>query len=489
VALFEETFEAWTGADFDAYVETKWRSNRFNLERGRVRQRVMSLVEQATQGRDLAGLELWTSRDHPAFVNAHTVDHQEAFWCRTAVDRERLQARDDTVSASEPINCHAHAGLSVGLEGVVLVLRVPVDAKFDQTAWRRHVERLGAWAAEPGHLLQIDGQQGDLEALAAAASQDRPVEVRVARRIPRELALEGQGGLPEVALWLDVALPLLQDCLGPVPEAVDAATDATGSTEPAPDEVVTTAASMPPPRQRPMRPVAPAGSAHPERPAASERAVGPYRPAWARETAPQASFRAPAAPGSASADAREERPGPPPRDDRRGPPPPRDSGPPRGPVPPRDSAQPPRPDPRAGDSRPRDDRPRDDRRAPLGPPADRRAPAGPPGPRGDAPGRSPERPDDRRPRADSRPPHGDRPRDDRPRDDRFRGGPGRPYELGPDPREREQPTSVAPGARVQLLGGLFAGKVATVAEISGGQVHVMLGAMAVKVPLDQVRLA
>jgi hypothetical protein len=42
---------------------------------------------------------------------------------------------------------------------------------------------------------------------------------------------------------------------------------------------------------------------------------------------------------------------------------------------------------------------------------------------------------------------------------------------------------------VQLLGGLFAGKVATVAEISGGQVHVMLGAMAVKVPLDQVRLA
>jgi len=50
-------------------------------------------------------------------------------------------------------------------------------------------------------------------------------------------------------------------------------------------------------------------------------------------------------------------------------------------------------------------------------------------------------------------------------------------------------TTVAPGARVTLNTGLFAGKVGTVQAVAGDTVHVLLGLMAVKVALADVRLA
>ena len=46
--MFDERFDGWTPKDFEAYAKTKWRSNRFNLERQRVRLRLMDLLERAT---------------------------------------------------------------------------------------------------------------------------------------------------------------------------------------------------------------------------------------------------------------------------------------------------------------------------------------------------------------------------------------------------------------------------------------------------------
>ena len=68
-------------------------------------------------------------------------------------------------------------------------------------------------------------------------------------------------------------------------------------------------------------------------------------------------------------------------------------------------------------------------------------------------------------------------------------GAGRPFELRPDPRERPAHETVAPGARVTLLSGLFAGKTATVTHVAGDHVQVHVGLMAVKVPIGDVRLA
>ena len=58
-ALFDERFEGWLAADFDAFAERKWASNRFNLERGRVRSRLLDLLGQVRSKTALQdGLEL-----------------------------------------------------------------------------------------------------------------------------------------------------------------------------------------------------------------------------------------------------------------------------------------------------------------------------------------------------------------------------------------------------------------------------------------------
>ena len=78
MGLFQERFEAWEAADFAAYEPSKWASKRFNLERGRVRRRLISLLEQMVSGGQVetSDLEIWTSRDHPNFFNKHKVDRQ-----------------------------------------------------------------------------------------------------------------------------------------------------------------------------------------------------------------------------------------------------------------------------------------------------------------------------------------------------------------------------------------------------------------------------
>ena len=426
MALFE-AFDHWTQADFDAYAQPKWRSNRFNRERGEVRQRLTSALEQARAhaAAPLGDLALWTSRDHPAFVNGHEVRHQLAIWCRAPSLREALQSRDPTVLAEEPQTTHAHAGLCLDEQRLTWLLAVPAEARFDQEAWRTHVPELERLAREPGAVLRLGGEIAEAGALAQAASSDAAVDLRIEWPAERAAVLAGAVGVEELGAKVAQTLAVLHALLGAVPEIAAPAAEPAAQAPAAIATVQPTRASiLPPPRSRPMRPVAPAGSAHHE-----ARSEPRFEPRF--EPRPQL----------------------------------------RPPV-----HQPP-PGPPAG-QRPQSNDRRD--QAQRGPGPDQARRPGPP-PQS-APG--PSRP------AQAAGPHPGGPRRDergpRPQDPRSQGP--RAYELGPDPRAKESFAAVAPGARVTLLAGLFAGKTATVQSVNGDGVQVLLGSMAVKVALADVRL-
>lgn len=208
MALFEERFEAWTGADFDAYAEPKWKSNRFSLERTRVKTRVVSLVEQALvrSGVPAVGVELWTSRHDPALVNAHSVSRQLVLLTRPVAAREAIEARDPGLSASEPDRFHAWLGVEVDRNGVAFRLCLPEGARMDRTRWPAH---LAAWQALTlDHAVRIAGQVVPPESLTSLESQ--PVDVRLEQTFERQAALEGAAGIDDLALWLTRTLPILQ---------------------------------------------------------------------------------------------------------------------------------------------------------------------------------------------------------------------------------------------------------------------------------------
>ena len=58
MGLFDERFDGWQASDFAAFEQRKWSSNRFNLERGRVRRRLIDLLAQVRE-----------AADHPAVLS------------------------------------------------------------------------------------------------------------------------------------------------------------------------------------------------------------------------------------------------------------------------------------------------------------------------------------------------------------------------------------------------------------------------------------
>ena len=88
-------FPQWTAADFDAYLEPKWRSNRFNLERMRTREKLVQFQQTVLENPALQGegqaLE-WT-HDHPTVFNQKMVKSQWAFLIRNEEARRNLIRR------------------------------------------------------------------------------------------------------------------------------------------------------------------------------------------------------------------------------------------------------------------------------------------------------------------------------------------------------------------------------------------------------------
>ena len=186
MALFEERFDVWQAADLAAYEPRKWSSKRFNLERGRVRSRLISLLEQIASAAALhtEGLEIWTSRDHPNIFNSHRVDHQWAVWCRPLKSREHMGRLDATLSVRRALDCHLHLGVQISGDGLRLVFCLPAGARFDQSL--------------RADLLASLGDQGAVDADG---------EVRVEVRHSAEDLLGGSATLAEVQTWVESLWP------------------------------------------------------------------------------------------------------------------------------------------------------------------------------------------------------------------------------------------------------------------------------------------
>ncbi len=391
MALFSESFDCWLASDFDAYKEEKWRSNRFNLERGRVRERLISALQQALaiaqQTSD--GLDLWTSSDHPVLFNDHQVSRQLALFCRTAGERERLQQQNSQLSATEPNNFHAWLGIELTQQQLILRLAVPRLAAPDQLSWRSHLLELAEFAAAAGSVLRLDDNAVDVAELAEV-TQEHALALAVDRVFPRDAALASELDLVALAAWLGRGLHLLRLILG--------------STQPAAELELPSTSAVPPTRLQ-------------EPPQRREQAPAPSRAAYGYR--PQTPI-APRNLDAARVRAPIERIVPPtwhPEETRRPPPPrelPRDRPPPSR-EPWRDRPQAPRV---AAQERPRT-------LAPIVAPA-----AAPP----------------------------------------------------------RNPGVLEPGARVELLAGLFKGKIATVSAIAADHVQLHLGLMALKVPVGQLRV-
>lgn len=503
--MFDERFEGWVADDFAAYDERKWRSNRFNLERRRVRARLVDLVTRAAANLPSEGLEVWSGLDHPSFFNGHAVSSQRVAWCRGSAQRASLMRANPSVEADRVERCHAHLGLEVDAEGVTLLLDVPADAAFDHAVAAR--------------------ARAEAEGLAAASQADFCAHElggwRVSRRW-RPLADPAAGGAPdeaatlephtaEVAAWLGALWPLFQASLwrtdndptglaaslaaassverAAAPDAGFAADAApvdspaaapAGATPQAADAPASRTAERDPPGQ-PRRP-APRPGPRPGPGPAPRRAAPhrpPPRPAGSRQPGPKAPWRArsrgPAtiAPPGSGRDAKAE-------EEARL-------------AAERAAAE------RASEERaakalallsagstrsggasgrsatrgergpagaPRDSRSREGQ---AGRPGDRRGAGGGASARGHARG-------DRQPAGRREPRRGSGARP-------SPAGPRRPYEARP----AVERATVAVGAEVELTAGLFSGKRGVVRAVSGNQAEVDVGGMQLKVRLTELR--
>jgi hypothetical protein len=202
VALFSEEFAGWRDSDFDAFAQSKWRSNRYTPERTQVRLRLATAMESAVAaaGLSAAGLQLWSSRPEPAFTNEHEVRSLTLAWTR--------------VGAEDVETAHMYAGLAVDVANVTLRLRLPGE---QQMAWQPMRATLAELAALADMRVRIGGVELDVGALAGS---ELPGDLMLERVMPRSEAIAGLLTVDELAAWSGVVLPLLAQLLGITLESV-----------------------------------------------------------------------------------------------------------------------------------------------------------------------------------------------------------------------------------------------------------------------------
>ncbi|MCC6752301.1 MAG: KOW motif-containing protein [Deltaproteobacteria bacterium] len=143
-------FQGFTPADFDAFLERKWRSNVFNLERLQVKQKLLGL------GRDLnplmvapdgSLLECETSAEHPALWNQHRVENQYLFFSRNKEARcelDRIIDRQRTIASliedPSPLRNHIFLSLMVDAKGLEVALKLHADAAVDRENLQRKTQ-------------------------------------------------------------------------------------------------------------------------------------------------------------------------------------------------------------------------------------------------------------------------------------------------------------------------------------------------------------
>ena len=133
-------FNGFVPADFDAYQEKKWGSNRFNLERMRTREKLTGLHISLQSAWKSHGetLEVGWSHDHPTVFNHKKVSSQ---WCYTIRSEDARKMLTGTLSRSKSIGAqvedpalhhlHALVALEIDSEGLGCFFGLHRNASVD----------------------------------------------------------------------------------------------------------------------------------------------------------------------------------------------------------------------------------------------------------------------------------------------------------------------------------------------------------------------
>jgi hypothetical protein len=155
-----EDFPGFAAEDFAAFQERKWGSNRFNLERMKVRSKMEALAKTLEEPLEetIKGLILRTTLDHPHIFNQNCVRHiwlyadrpgEERLELSRIVDKE-LTIRDK-VQDSVPEHQVSLAGVGINESGLTCFFRMHCNAVLD----RRNLLARLADPAEQQHLAVL----------------------------------------------------------------------------------------------------------------------------------------------------------------------------------------------------------------------------------------------------------------------------------------------------------------------------------------------
>ena len=141
------SFAGFTGADFDAYEQQKWQSNKFNLERLQVKEKLAEVGRQiadSLHAKHELQLETELSVEHPALWNQHSVRSQYVAFGRDAVARadiEGLLSKQRSMSAmlanASRLGDHVLIWLHIDNCSLEIALRLPATASVDRDNLRR----------------------------------------------------------------------------------------------------------------------------------------------------------------------------------------------------------------------------------------------------------------------------------------------------------------------------------------------------------------
>lgn len=135
-------FDGFEARDFEAYAPSKWQSNAFNLERMRVKDKLVSLGQQLSPvqpSTDSPPLSCEVSVEHPALWNNNTVSEQQLYFTRSADERKELSSRNtrgtsmsSLLADPSPYREHMVLCVSVNEQGVEISLRLHPNAAVDR---------------------------------------------------------------------------------------------------------------------------------------------------------------------------------------------------------------------------------------------------------------------------------------------------------------------------------------------------------------------
>jgi hypothetical protein len=170
-------FEGLQPTDFDAYLESKWASNRFNLERMRARESAQALAHAALPPELLGRLQLGmhASQDHPTVFNHHRVDSQWVFATRQAEARKRIEslieAEHSLAERFEDLalhHLHGVIGVRLNARGVDLLCTIHRGAALDR---RNLAARLGSEEGLAEFIPLLQGMPEGTECILGESAQ------------------------------------------------------------------------------------------------------------------------------------------------------------------------------------------------------------------------------------------------------------------------------------------------------------------------------